>query len=292
MLRERLAQAVEIARGTLRQWQSHRSTELAASLAFFGALALTGLALVAVFVAGTWFADTQSAHHAAGAARHATGRANARFIETVLRAAAKGHDTWIAAVIGGIAFLLAVAASALRLQRMLDAIWDETPKKSGDSEARKAGRHAGQFAAIYALTFVLIALLFAGAAVHGLTYHTHHLPALQGTLYEALDVGASIVLLTFVFLFMFAYLPPADIPWRNVWIASVVGAILYERGQFALAAYFGQMNATSPYADAGAALAVLVWLYYSAQVVLVGAAFTKTLHEQSAARTKRKSRAA
>lgn len=292
MLRDRLAQAKEIARGTLRQWQSHRSTELAASLAFFGALALAGLALVAVYAAGVWFSDAQSAQHAAGAAGNAAGHANARFIDTVLRAAARGHNTWVAAVVGGIAFLLAVAATALRLQRMLDVIWDEPKKKPGDSEARKAKRHAGQFLAIYVLTLLLIALLFAGAAVHGLTYHTHHLPALQGTLYQALDVGVSIALLTFVFLFIFAYLPPANIPWRKVWVASVLSAVLYERGQFALAAYFGLMVATSPYADAGAVLAVLVWLYYSAQVVVVGAAFTKTLHEQSASQNKRKSHAA
>lgn len=292
MLREWIAQGWEIARGTLRQWQSHRSTELAASLAFFGALALAGLGLAAVYAAGTWFAGSQSVKHASGTAQRVAGQVNAHVLDAVLRAAAAGHHTWVAAVIGGIAFLLAVAATALRLQRMLDAMWSEGGKKNGGSEARKVKRHAGQLAAIYVLTLFLIVLLFAGAAVHGLTYHTHRLPALQGTLYQSLDIGASIALLTVIFLFMFAYLPPAEIPWRNVWIASVVSAVLYERGQFALAVYFGQMEATSPYADVGAVLAVLVWLYYSAQVVVIGAAFTKTLHERSQKRGKRKTQAA
>lgn len=291
MLRGWLALGTELVRGTFDQWRSHRSTELAASLAFFGALALAGLGLAAVFAAGIWFSDAQSVRHAAGTAGNVAGSENARALRTVLHAAAAGHDTWIAAVIGGIAFLLAVAGTALQLQRLLDAMWDEAGKK-GAREARKARKHAGEFAAIYILTLLLIALLFTGAAVHGLTYHTHRLPALQGTLYQALDVGASIVLLTFVFLFVFAYLPPVDIRWRNVWIASAASAVLYERGQFALAVYFGQMNAASPYADVGAVLAVLVWLYYSAQVVVIGAAFTKTLHERQHARSKRKTHAA
>lgn len=128
---------------------------------------------------------------------------------------------------------------------------------------------------------LLIVLLLAGATVHALTAHTHHLPLLRGVLYQALDVGVTIVVLTFVFLFIFAYLPPVDVPWRNVWIASFVSAVLYERGQFALSVYLGQMDARSPYADAGVLLAVLLWLYYSAQIVLVGADFTKALKERS-----------
>jgi membrane protein len=86
--------------------------------------------------------------------------------------------------------------------------------------------------------------------------------------------------LTFVFLFIFAYLPPGDIAWRKVWIGAFISAVLYERGQFALSLYLGQMDARSPYADAGALVAVLIWLYYSASVVLIGADFTKVLKEQ------------
>jgi membrane protein len=76
-------------------------------------------------------------------------------------------------------------------------------------------------------------------------------------------------------------LPPVDIPWRKVWIGSFVSAVLYERGQFLLSLYLGQMDARSPFADVGALLAVLLWLYYSATVVLIGADFTKLLKERS-----------
>jgi membrane protein len=102
----------------------------------------------------------------------------------------------------------------------------------------------------------------------------------------------SIVLLTFVFLVIFAYLPPVEIPWRKAWLCAFLSAVLYERGQFGLAVYFGQMDATSPYADAGAVVAVLVWLYYSAQVILVGADFTKVLTQGAQQRGKRNTRAA
>ena len=134
--------------------------------------------------------------------------------------------------------------------------------------------------------------MVSGGALHALTSHTHALPIFTGVLYQALDIGASIALLTCVFLFMFAYLPPAGISWRNVWLGSFISAVLYERGQFALALYLGQMEAQSPYADAGALLAVLLWLYYSAQVVLAGAIVTKVLKERADERTSARNKAA
>lgn len=267
-----------IVKDTFAQWQAHRSAEMASSLAFYGALALAGLALAAVYVASLVAAHPHAG--VTGSARHVGGPQNAQALEAILRSATHAHYGWIALAVGALMFVLAVAATAFQLQRALDAVWDRK-KGDGSGAVREAGGHALQFLGIYVLALLLMVLLFAGGAVHALTTHTHALPLMRGALYQALDIGASIVLLTFLFLFMFAYLPPVDIPWRGVWIASFVSAVLYERGQFALAFYFGQMNAKSPYADAGALLAVLIWLYYSAQVVLVGAILTKVLKQRA-----------
>lgn len=257
----------DIVKRTFTQWQAHRSAQMAAALAFYGAIALAGLSLVAVYVAAG------RAPHAG----HVTGAHNARILDAILREAASRRYAWVALVTGGLTFVLAVLGSALQLQSALDAVWDVKPRGA----AKEAGRHAPQLAAIFGLTLLLLCLLFTGAAVHALMSHSHALPVLKGLFFQALDVGASIVLLTGIFLVMFAYLPPADIPWRNVWLGAFVSAVLYERGQFALALYLGQMEAASPYADAGAILAVLIWLYYSGQVVLIGAIVTKVLKERA-----------
>lgn len=274
MLREWLGQVWTLVKSTASQWSKHRSAEMASSLAFYGAITLAGLALIAVYAAARIVGGGAGAESTRGQTGHIAGPHNAQVIDTILREAASRHDAWIALAVGAVMFLAGVTATAFQLQQALDVIWEHR------GAAKDAKRHAPQFAAIYALTLVLIVLLFAGAAVHALTMHTHHLPLLRGVLYQALVVGATIVVLTFVFLFVFAYLPPVDIPWRKVWIASFISAVLYERGQFALSVYLGQMDARSPYADAGVLLAVLLWLYYSAQVVLVGADFTKVLKER------------
>ena len=278
-----------IVKETFAEWQTHRSAEMAASLAFYGALALAALALIAVYVAS--LVAVHPHESVTGNTRHIAGAQNAQALETVLRSATHGHYGWIALAVGILMFVLAVAATAFQLQRMLDAIWDRNAREQGGA-VRQAGGHVLQFFGIYGLALLLMLLLFAGGAVHGLTSHTHALPLLSGVLYQALDIGLSIIVLTFLFLFIFAYLPPVDIPWRGVWIASFVSAVLYERGQFALAIYIGQMNAKSPYADAGALLALLVWLYYSAQVVVVGAIVTKVLKQRADQRGRARKKAA
>lgn len=255
----------DIVRQTFTEWQKHRSAEMAAALAFYGAIAIAGLALVALYIA-------------AGKATHSgyiAGAHNARMLDSILRAAATRSNSWVAVAIGAIVFVLAVVGTALQLQRALDSIWDAQAQHRDGGAAKEAGRHAPQFAAIFGLTLLLMVLLFAGAAVHALISHTHALPLFTGLIYQALDVGASIVLLTAIFYVMFAYLPPSNVPWRYVLFGSFISAVLYERGQFALALYLGQMEGTSPYADAGAVLAVLIWLYYSGQVVLIGSILTK-----------------
>ncbi len=281
----------DLVKRTFAQWQAHRSAELASSLAFYAALALAGLALVATYVAATVVGRGPARSHATGQAGHIAGSHNAQVLDTVLRQSAGEHAGWVALVVGIVVFLAAVTGTALQLQSSLNTIWDVKPEAHKHKAAHDTRHHVPELLGIYALTLLLIVLLFAGATLHALTYHTHQLPALRGMAYQALDVGASIVVLTLVFACMFGYLPPVEIRWRAVWIGAFVSAVLYERGQFGLAFYLGQMDARSPYADAGAIVAVLVWLYYSAQVVLIGADFTKALQGRSESRREKRNAA-
>jgi membrane protein len=274
MVRRLAATTWDLVMRTGQQWHRHRSAEMASSLAFYAALALAGLGLVAVYAAAQILGHGSAAAQMRGQTGHVAGSHNAQLVDAILREAASRHNAWVALAAGAVMFVTAIAATAFQLQQALDVIWEQR------QAARDVKRHAPQFAVVLLLSLLLIVLLLFGAAVHALTAHTHHLPIGKGVLYQTLVIGATIIVLTFVFLFLFAFLPPVDIPWRKVWIGSFIGAVLYERGQFALSVYLGQMDARSPYADAGAVLAVLIWLYYSASVILIGADFTKVLKER------------
>lgn len=270
MVRRWTLKGWELLRETFVQWQRHRSAEMASALAYYGVLAAAGVTLIGVYaaarIAGTpaWL-TTQTARDA--------GAGNEQVVRYLLEQALTRHDAWVALLAGAIAFVLALVGIAFQIQRILDAVWAEEVRKSGN-EVR---HNLASFAAIFLLATIYMAVLLGGAALHGMTSHTHHLPLLTGTLYQGLDAAVGVVVLAFIFLFIFAYVAPVDVPWRHVWIASVVAAVLCERGEFALSIYFGQMDARSPYADAGAVLAVVLWLYYSAEVVVLGAEFTRVL---------------
>lgn len=287
MLREWTSTVWTLLRETFVQWQRHRSAEMAAALAYYGVLAAAGVVLMGVYiaarVAGTpaWLTNQTGQYAGVG---------NEQVVRYLLGQAIVRHNAWIALLVGAITLVVAMVGIAFQVQRIIDAVWAEEVRHSG----KELRRNLGSFAVIFALASLYMIVLLGGAALHGLTSHTHHLPLLAGTLYQALDVGAGIVVLTTIFLCIFAFVAPVDVPWRHVWIASGLSAVFCERGEFALAIYFGQMDARSPYADAGALLAVILWLYYSAEVVVAGTEFTRVLrnHASSRARARADARAA
>lgn len=259
------------------EWQGRSCAQLAAALACYGILALSGLALVGLYVVTKLRAfRTFDVSQPAG---HAGGPADAGFVLQLLHAAQARHDTWIALAAGILIFAAGVVMSALLLQDGLNKIWERPPTK-----LREAAHHVPEFAAILALSFVLILLLFVGAAIHALISRTHRVSLLIGILYQGADVIITVAVLTVAFLFVLAYIAPVRSPWRKVWLASLLSAILYERGQFGLSIYIGQMDPRSPYALLGALVSVILWILYSAEIVYVGAVLTKVLASRGRAR--------
>lgn len=251
-----------------REWQKHRGAHLAAGLAFYGIMACAGAALVALYIVVHDAALQQSI---ADSIRKTGGGTDARFVQHMMQAAALRHNSWVALAAGIILFLFAVVISSLLLKDGLDAIWDK------QEPASAALQHTPQFLAILGLSFVLVLLLFAGAGIHALAYRRHRVSMLWGVFYQGGDFVISVIVLTLLFLAIFAHVAPVRSSWKKVWLASVVSAVLYERGQFGLAFYIGQMDPRSPYADIGAFVSIILWLLYSAEVVYAGAIFTKIL---------------
>ncbi|HEY8296537.1 MAG TPA: YihY/virulence factor BrkB family protein [Candidatus Baltobacteraceae bacterium] len=278
MLRRLALLAIAIALATFREWRVHRSGEMAGALSFFASIALGALLLVALYVAGTIAVPDQLRDQTLVNVGHFTGSQNGHALTALLQAA-KGAS-WIPLVAGTVLFTIAVLATAMQLQAALNFIWDVHDPKE-DRAARSVGKSFPTFLLMFALSLVLLIILLVGAGLHALTVFTHALPLVVALSLQVVNVAGSIVVLTLLFVAMFARLPPTKIPRPTLWIGSLVTAIMYERAQFFLALYLGSIDVRSLYAIVGIVLAVLLWLYYSAQVVLVGANFTKVLAERA-----------
>jgi membrane protein len=123
--------------------------------------------------------------------------------------------------------------------------------------------------------FLLMVSLAASAALSGFsTYLSIVFPALQAVL-NVVDVVLSALLIGGLFAAMFKVLPDTDIAWRDVAVGALASTILFEGGKYAIAFYVGQTNVASSYGAAGALIVLLVWIYYSAQIFLLGAEFSR-----------------
>ena len=128
---------------------------------------------------------------------------------------------------------------------------------------------------VLAIGFLLMLSLILSAVVSALSkYRTDFLPG-SAILWENLDFIVSLGLLTFLFGLMFKYVPDVKIAWKDVLVGSVITAILFLFGKFLLGVYISKGSLGSAYGAAGSLVVFLAWVYYSAQIVLLGAEFTQ-----------------
>ncbi|HEY8314811.1 MAG TPA: YihY/virulence factor BrkB family protein [Candidatus Baltobacteraceae bacterium] len=271
---------IEVVVDTFRDWQRHRTSQMAAQLALYLGFAIMALLVIAIFAAGSIYAGAGFHARIDAALLQLAGPQTAATARAFLRAAGK-PGVAIFAVIGASAYLMfLVVAVSLQLQSALNVIWET--KSKGTTEISNAVRaRVAPFVAIFGLALALLVVLFVGGALHAVNTYTSTLHNTAAHVFQALNVLVTMVLLAVTFTVIYGYLPRPAVPWRDVAAGAILAAILFERGQFFFALYLGKMNIRSPYADAGALLDFWLWLYYSAEVILIGAEFARVLQRRS-----------
>ncbi len=132
------------------------------------------------------------------------------------------------------------------------------------------------FGLILSVAFILIASLFISTMLTAFgDWLTGHFSESLLIVLQILNFILSLSILAFLFALMFKFLPDAKIKWHHVWIGSIVTALLFELGKFALSLYFGKANPVSGYGAAGSVILILLWVSYSAIIVFFGAEFTR-----------------
>ena len=268
------AALIPAAKETYKQWTAHKSPRLAAALAYYTIFSLAPLLLIVIAVAGLVF-GADAAHGQITAHLQSTiGQKAAAQIDQMVKAAGSHKSGTIATIFGVVILVLGASGLVLQLQDALNEIWDAKPE-------RKAGfllmirERLLSFSMILGLGFLLLVSLVVSAALSALNTYTAALLPAAAIALQALNIVFDLGILTVFFAMIFKFLPEADVEWRDVWAGSVLSAVLFVAGQFLLTLYLGKMNASSPYGDAGSIIVVLLWVYYSAQLLLFGAEFTR-----------------
>lgn len=268
------AEIIPLAKATLAEFQRHKSQWIAAAVAYFTIFAIAPLVIVVVEIAGLFLGRHQVVlNELYGYLSSTAGPSAAHDIQSIVSATFSQRKAGtIAQIVGWIVFLFAAIGLFTSLQEALNTVWDVTPAKKTILATIK-GRLLS-FGMVLCVAFVLLVSLGVNSAMTvGAAAMGHVFPAFP-SLMKFADFIVSFAFITVVFALLFEYLPECRIAWRDVWLGAAVSALLFVVGQFLLGWYLGRAGINSSYGAFGGIVLFLLWTFYSAQILLLGAEFT------------------
>ncbi len=259
---------------TFDSWNKDHAPRLGAALAYYTVFSLGPLLIIVIAIAGLVFGTQAVQGQIMGQIQSLVGDQGAAFIQTAIESASKPRDSVIATVIGVVTLLLGALGVFGQLQDALNAIWGVTPKPDRGWKGMLKDRLLS-FSMVLVVAFLLLVSLVLSAALTAFFTYFGNLAPMSATVAQGVYFFASFLVITLLFALLFKYLPDAEISWGNVWIGAAMTSLLFTIGKFILGFYLGSSAFGSTYGAAGSLVVVLVWVYYSAQILFFGAEFTK-----------------
>lgn len=264
----------DLSRQSINAWLDDDASSMGASIAYYTVFSIAPLLVIVIAVAGAVWGREAVEGEIVGQLTGLVGIEAAATIQKLLQSATLDGGGLVATLLS-LGVLLAGATSAfVELQRALDRIWrrPSAVRKSGIVNMLRS--RLLSFGLILGLAFLLIVSLVASAALTAIGRWTSML--LPGTTVAlmVLNLTLSLGVTTVLFASIYKLMPQARIAWRDVWVGAAVTAVLFEAGKFLIGLYLGRSGVTSSFGAAGSLAVLLLWVYYSAQIFLLGAEFT------------------
>jgi membrane protein len=260
-------------RETGTEWINDRASRKGAALAYYTIFSLAPLLILAISIAGFFFGEEAARGEIVAQMRELLGPDGARAVQAVIENAAQPAVGVWATVIGLGTLIVGATTALAELKDDLDEIWDTPPERIRGFWylVRKRLLSVGM---ILALGFLLLVSLVLSAVSVALS-RLWSLGDATSVLLQLVNFAFSFVLVTALFAMIYKILPAVRIAWRDVTIGAVITALLFSIGKALIGIYLGNSAIASTYGAAGSVILILVWVYYSAQIFLLGAEFTK-----------------
>ncbi len=270
------ANAFSLLRQTFQEWLQDKAPQLGAALAYYTVFSLAPLVLVLLAIVGIIFRDNP-----AGAWDKITQQMSyfldqsaVEVVQSIAQKASQPGKGLIATIIGVALALFGASGVFGQLQDALNTIWGVKAKPSGGIWGFLRVRFLS-FAMVGGICFLLLVSLIAESVLKGFSHYVQSvLPGgiiLAVTVYLIFDF----VVIVLLFAIIFKFLPDVEIQWRDVWTGAAMTAVFFGIGKWALGLYLGSGAAGSAYGAASSLITLLLWVYYSSQILLFGAEFTQ-----------------
>jgi membrane protein len=254
-----------------RNWIAHKSPKAGASLAYYSIFSIGPLIVVVISIATLVFQREGVQQEVANAIQGLIGSKGAEAVNTMLMSAGKPSEGIFATIIGTVALIFAALGVVVQLKEALNTAWEVEPK-------RRSGfwgfvrDYVLSLAGVAALGFLLLVSMLLTAALAAIGKFMGGL--LPEPLMQGLGFLVSFAVISVMFALLFKWMPDAEVRWRDVVLGAIGTAALFEIGKFAIGFYIGKQGLESTYGASASIVVVLIWIYYSAQIVLFGAEFT------------------
>jgi membrane protein len=266
---------MELLRDVLRGWKEDKASSLGAALAYYGTFSIAPLLVIFLALAGALFGEQAASGQLFHQVRDTLGDATAGALETLVTGAAQHqHGRW-AAVIGIFVVLIGATSVFVELQDALNTVWKVAPRPGRGIRGIIRDRLLS-FVMIVGTGLVLLAMLAVTTVLAAARETLAQLPG-GSALWQWANAAISFLVVMVLFAIIFKELPDARIRWRDVVIGAVISACLFVAGKYAIGLYLAYSSVASIYGAAGSLVIVLIWVYYSAQVFLLGAEFSRAV---------------
>jgi membrane protein len=244
-----------------------------AAIAFYTATSLAPVLLIVVAIAGLVFGHDAAQNAITGQLSELMGNQTAQLLQTAVASASKKSSGAIATMVGLVTLILTASGVFGEMQSALNAIWKAEP--AGTTITRLIRARAVSLGLVAALGFLLLVSLVVSTFLTAFGNQLNAVLPFGKLILSSLNLVVSLGLITVLFAAIYKILPDRPMSWKDVILGAVITTLLFTAGKSLIAFYIGSSATVSSYGVAGALIALLLWVYYSAQIFLLGAEFTK-----------------
>lgn len=263
-----------LVKGAATAWVADYAPSMGAALAYYSVFSLAPLLLIVISIAGLVFGQEAVRGEVFGQLQGLLGAEASRTIEALLASASQPAEGLLSTVIG--LTLLGVGATSVfgELQDALDRIWRAPARDRSGGLWGLVRARLLSFGMILGIAFLLMVSLVFSAVVAAMGKWWSGVFGEWALLAQFFNLVVGFVMTTGVFAMIYKIMPRVSVRWRDVWLGAIVTSLLFTAGRFLIGLYIGRSDLASAFGAAGSLIVVFVWVYYSAQIFLLGAEFT------------------
>src|SRR4051812_6784448 len=256
-------------------WSADYASSMGAALAYYALFSIAPLLLIVIGIAGFFFGAEAARGELFQEISALVGPDAARAVESLVANASKPESGVLAMMAGTVLLIMGASTVFGELQNALDRIWRAPQAVQAKGWWKLVRTRVASFGMILAIAFLLMVSLVVSSVVSALG---------KGWGLHLVDWVLSFALITLLFAMIYKVIPRVRIAWRDVWVGAAVTSALFALGKFLIGLYIGRSSVASAFGAAGSLVVLIVWVYYSSQVFLLGAEFTRLYAEQHGSR--------